>query len=83
MLKFSGFADLTSCLEGKQTPPLEEGGGCSKPVAKSSPRQRKNTEMFNKLLALQTSDALDASEAAQGALTHRNAHPTWPSRSGA
>ena len=55
-----------------------EAGGQEQPET-----TEKHREMLNKLLALQTSDILDASEAAQGALTHRNAHLTWPSRSGA
>ena len=69
MLKFSGFADLTSCLE--------EGRNTRQ--AASNDAAKKTLRVLIKLLVVDSTNALNASKA-RSSLTHKDAQPTTPRR---
>ena len=70
MLKFSGFADLTSCLEEKPHQRLK--------VGEKNLQQRANTEkaeMLFKLLAAEVPiHCMRQRQQLSGALTHKHSH---------
>ena len=72
MLKFSGFADLTSCLEWNQTV-----WKCSR--QSTSNRATHDTKVLFKLLVVDSTCALNASRA-RSSLTHKHAQLTAPRR---
>ena len=74
MLKFSGFADLTSCLR-------KEGGQQCPSMPELRPRcqQKQVPQAFSNLLTKRSSHALATSEA-EGTLTHNDTRQQAPYR---
>ena len=70
MLKFSGFADLTSCLEDKRRNTRQ---------ATSNVATKKTLRVLIKLIVVDSTNALNASKA-RSSLTHKHAQLTAPSR---
>ena len=70
MLKFSGFADLTSCLEDKRRNTRQ---------ATSNGATKKTLRVLIKLIVVDSTNALNVSKA-QSSLTHKHAQLTAPRR---